>query len=150
MDSLRYGLSEAPAIVWREGLAQPPPRAVAFLYPDNTVAVLRVEEEDGANPGFVSRLEFTIPFQDPMGDIVEMPWPDVADLGKKKIRDRIAILPDGRWGSRGKCRSCEAEVVFVRNPSSGKTPPYELDGTSHFDVCPDASRWRTGGRATAS
>jgi hypothetical protein len=55
-------------------------------------------------------------------------------------------LPDGREGDAGKCRSCGAEVAFVYNPKSGKTPPFNLTevviedktypaGASHFATC---------------
>lgn len=128
-----------------------PPYAVAFLYPDNSVVVLRGDDEDSAFPGFIARLEFTIPFKDVIVNgepiVDESPWPDVVSLGTKKIRDRIGILPDGRSGSRGTCRSCGTEVIFVRLPS-GKVPPFDLDGLSHFETCPDAPKWRTStGRA---
>ena len=131
-----------------------PPFAIAFLYPDNSVDVLRGENEDDATPGFVSRMEFTIPFSElvPSTDSVlvsvqrivrdEIGWAEVISLGTKKIRDRIGILPDGRWGSRGECRSCHEQVVFVTNEWTGKTPPFDLDGVSHFERCVDADRWR--------
>lgn len=130
-----------------------PPYAVAFLYPDNSVDVLRSEDEDNATPGFVSRMEFTIPFSEevPGADSVlvsdqrvvrdEIPWPEVVLLGTKKIRGRIGILPNGRVGSRGECRSCHEPVVFVRMPG-GKTPPFSYEGISHFEQCPDADTWR--------
>jgi hypothetical protein len=62
-------------------------------------------------------------------------------------------FPDGREGDLGKCRSCGAEVVFVTNPKTGKSPPYNptevtVDGkthkagASHFATCPQAPDWR--------
>ena len=132
-----------------------PPWAVALLYPDNSVWVVRPDDEDNAERGFVSRLEFTIPFKElppQVEDSVlmtaarvireDMPWHDVVALGAKKIRDAIAVLPDGRYGSRGECRSCHEPVVFVRVPS-GKVPPFDYSGHSHFETCPSASAWRT-------
>lgn len=40
-----------------------------------------------------------------------------------------------------RCRSCRAQIRWgQRGP---KKHPFNLDGvTSHFDTCPDASRWR--------
>jgi hypothetical protein len=57
------------------------------------------------------------------------------------VRD-IAFLPDGREGEAGNCRSCGAPVVWVVNPKTGKRPPYNEDGTSHFATCPQAAAWK--------
>lgn len=55
-----------------------------------------------------------------------------------------ATLPDGRVGALSNCRSkkCGAPVVFVTNPKTGKTPPFDLDGNSHFATCPDAQSFK--------
>lgn len=122
------------------------PKAIAFMYPDGSVEVVRMEDRDDAPRGSISQLEFTIPFTDEIvnGESVqsEMPWPDVVVLGMRKIRGKIAILPDGSFGDRGTCRGCGVDVVFVKLPS-GKRPPFNYDGESHFSTCPDAERWRT-------
>lgn len=136
-------------------MVERPPYAVAFLYGDNSTVVVRQDDEDDVERGFVSRLEFTIPFKDlppQVEDSVlmtsarvvreEMPWDDVVALGTKKIRALIAVLPDGRYGSRGECRSCHEQVVFVRQPS-GRVPPFNMTGLSHFESCPDADAWRS-------
>ena len=54
----------------------------------------------------------------------------------------VLALPDGRAGELGHCRSCGADVVFVENPKTGKRPPYDLDGKSHFGTCPEAEAWK--------
>jgi hypothetical protein len=61
-----------------------------------------------------------------------------------------AKLPDGRMGDLAKCRSpkCGAVVVFATNPKTGKTPPYDLDGTPHFATCPDAESFRGKAKKT--
>jgi hypothetical protein len=55
-------------------------------------------------------------------------------------------LPSGVIGRVGRCRSCGAEVVFARNPYTGKVPPYDPDGAPHFASCPDADEWRGRGK----
>lgn len=64
----------------------------------------------------------------------------------------------GTLAELGRCRSCGAYVVFLRQPS-GRTPPYDVDvdplgdayeikrdaerrPVSHFSSCPDAASWR--------
>jgi hypothetical protein len=44
--------------------------------------------------------------------------------------------------SNGNCRSCGQAVRFIRNAETGKSPPSNLDGTSHFATCPQAGQWR--------
>jgi hypothetical protein len=58
------------------------------------------------------------------------------------------LLPNGKFGKVGVCRSvkCNAKVVFVALPS-GKTPPYNEDGISHFATCPDAESFKGKARA---
>lgn len=51
------------------------------------------------------------------------------------------VLPDGREGDAGTCRSCGASVVWVENPKTGKRPPYDMDGKSHFATCPQSTAW---------
>lgn len=51
-------------------------------------------------------------------------------------------LPNGLEREAGRCRSCGAAVVFVLNPRTGRRPPYDPSGDSHFATCPDAQRWR--------
>ena len=51
-------------------------------------------------------------------------------------------LPDGRVGDAGNCRTCGAPIVWVVNPETGKRPPYDLDGVSHFATCPQSKTWR--------
>lgn len=57
-------------------------------------------------------------------------------------RPTLVMLPDGRVGDLGTCRSCGAEVVWVANPKTGKRPPYNRDGISHFATCPQAGTWK--------
>jgi hypothetical protein len=63
--------------------------------------------------------------------------------------------PDGRFvaGSQvGHCQACQAEIVFVREPS-GKLNPISLaTGRSHFEDCPKAEQFRKSkqGRAIAA
>jgi hypothetical protein len=63
------------------------------------------------------------------------------------------VTVDISKGDLGKCRSCGADVVFVFNPKSGKSPPYNPTeqvvhgktypvGASHFATCPQAPSWR--------
>jgi len=56
------------------------------------------------------------------------------------------VLPDGRVGELGTCRSCGAEVVWVVMPS-GKRPPFNKDGVSHFATCPQSTSWKGKARA---
>jgi hypothetical protein len=56
------------------------------------------------------------------------------------------------------CRSCGAEIVFLRTASGNKTPvnaetvePGDVDyepgrHVSHFSTCPQASAWRNRGK----
>ena len=45
--------------------------------------------------------------------------------------------------SLGKCRGCGERIRWGR--LGGKAHPYDLDGTSHFDTCVNASKFRGGG-----
>lgn len=51
-------------------------------------------------------------------------------------------IPDG-WtaANQGRCRSCDAEVLWCLTPA-GKRAPLNRDGTSHFSNCPQAESWR--------
>lgn len=51
-------------------------------------------------------------------------------------------VPGRGPGDMGTCRSCGAMVVWVLNPKTGKRPPYNADGTSHFATCPQAPSWK--------
>ena len=51
------------------------------------------------------------------------------------------LLPNGKFGKVGECRSCFSKVVWVRL-ESGKTPPFDADGASHFSTCPQAADWK--------
>ena len=42
------------------------------------------------------------------------------------------------------CRSCGAEITW--ETIDGKWHPYNLNGTSHFDTCPQANSWRKQSR----
>jgi hypothetical protein len=39
------------------------------------------------------------------------------------------------------CRSCGSEIVWGET-STGKTAPFDPDGTNHFVTCPDRRQWR--------
>jgi hypothetical protein len=58
--------------------------------------------------------------------------------------EEVAIEINGvvRQGFKGHCRSttCRAAVIFV--PLNGRTPPYDLNGESHFITCPEAAKWK--------
>ena len=49
-----------------------------------------------------------------------------------------------------KCKSCDKPIEWKPFPSTGrrfrllrgKLHPYNLDGTSHFSTCPQATQWR--------
>lgn len=127
-------------------MREPAPRAIAYLYEDGQVDVFRVEDRDEAEPGYVTFMEIPIPVQHATvnGERVttEMPWPDFVDEAKEKVHRKLAVLPNKMVGDRGTCRGCGADVVFVLLPS-GKRPPFNYDGESHFATCPDAARFRT-------
>lgn len=58
------------------------------------------------------------------------------------------VKPTDQVGSPGRCRSCQAMILWVRRvPKSGgaaKPHPLDHDGTSHFATCPQAEQWRSG------
>ena len=61
-------------------------------------------------------------------------------------------LVDGKRGRLGPCNGphCGAIVVWVFNPKTGRTSPYDVQpdpkhperALSHFVTCPDAERFR--------
>lgn len=42
------------------------------------------------------------------------------------------------------CRGCGAQIVFVVSMNGLTSAPYDLDGTPHFAVCPNAGEFRRG------
>lgn len=51
-------------------------------------------------------------------------------------------VPDGwRADNEGRCRSCQAMVLWCWTPN-GKKAPIDRDGKSHFATCPQADAWR--------
>jgi hypothetical protein len=42
------------------------------------------------------------------------------------------------------CRSCGAEILFVRTASGRLNPLSKQTGRSHFEDCPNAVDWRKG------
>ncbi len=45
------------------------------------------------------------------------------------------------------CRSCDAEIIWEETDKGGWHPK-NLDGTSHFETCPNADQHRGKGRAS--
>jgi hypothetical protein len=46
-------------------------------------------------------------------------------------------------GMAGRCKGCNARIYWVRHSSTtGRTAPYNPDGTPHFGTCPDADKFR--------
>jgi hypothetical protein len=41
----------------------------------------------------------------------------------------------------GRCRSCDAAILWAITPR-GKKSPLDPDGASHFGTCPTAEQWR--------
>ena len=40
------------------------------------------------------------------------------------------------------CKSCGADLAFVRHHKTGKLSPYTMDGVNHFVNCPAAEEFR--------
>lgn len=52
-------------------------------------------------------------------------------------------LPDGRTGDAAKCRSCDADIVWVESLKTGRKMPVNAGSViSHFATCPQAESWR--------
>lgn len=47
-------------------------------------------------------------------------------------------------GMPDKCKSCDAPIIWIVNPKTGKPMPYTPEGLSHFVDCPDAEKFRRG------
>jgi hypothetical protein len=46
------------------------------------------------------------------------------------------------WKPPSRCRSCDAEIWWWKNPKTGSMSPVNADSTSHFANCPNARDWR--------
>ena len=44
-------------------------------------------------------------------------------------------------GSVSTCRGCSQSIVWVKH-NSGRSAPYDADGTPHFATCPQADQFR--------
>ncbi len=42
-----------------------------------------------------------------------------------------------------RCKACNRWIYWITNVTTGKTSPYDKDGTSHFATCPMADRFRS-------
>jgi hypothetical protein len=63
---------------------------------------------------------------------------------KQIVRDLLRHV--GEWGI---CKGprCMQEILFVYHRDTGKTTPYNPDGTSHFATCPDREQFHRRRRA---
>lgn len=70
----------------------------------------------------------------------------LADVAAEDAPDQVYVVPDGYTlgarNFRGNCRSCHAEILWATHDVTGRRHPFDLDGTSHFATCPQASSWR--------
>jgi hypothetical protein len=50
-------------------------------------------------------------------------------------------------GDRAECKGCGATIYWRPHPTTGRNHPFNPDGSSHFQTCPEADRFRKrGGR----
>ena len=42
----------------------------------------------------------------------------------------------------GRCRSCGATIAWAQHEHTLRRAPFNPDGTSHLDTCPDRDAWR--------
>jgi hypothetical protein len=63
---------------------------------------------------------------------------DVDAWAKGKRSPAIGAQPGGR---HGKCRSCDAPVLWQKT-ATGKWTPVDESGEPHWATCPQASLWR--------
>ena len=61
-------------------------------------------------------------------------WLDVWHLPARAVMDGTSNV--------SRCRSCNAEILWVTSSKSGKKAPLDRDGASHFGSCPSAESWR--------
>jgi len=52
--------------------------------------------------------------------------------------------------ARRTCRRCGAAIVVHPWPSTGRPHPFNMDGTSHFDTCPQADAFRRRPRSSTT
>lgn len=62
---------------------------------------------------------------------------------EQELQKKLSDLID-RVGEPGSCRGCNRKIYWVRH-RTGKSAPYDHDGTSHFVTCPHADRFRKPG-----
>lgn len=59
------------------------------------------------------------------------------------------VMTEQRAPSAGVCRSCNAAIEW-RDTPAGKRAPFNLDGSSHFQTCPQSDQWKGQGRQPAA
>jgi hypothetical protein len=67
----------------------------------------------------------------------------IVQAGINSILERLGwTVPEG-WkpDNVGRCRSCDAEILWCWTPANRKAP-VNRDGISHFATCPAAGQWR--------
>lgn len=56
------------------------------------------------------------------------------------VGGRIAPPPEA---DAGQCKRCDAEILWLKNPKTGKPLPCDLSGENHFSTCPAAESFRS-------
>lgn len=76
--------------------------------------------------------------------------PDIDDIGDSVRPALFQVPPEGKR-NYGNCRSCEAEVIWIRTKNARSMPlsvkaMRQIDGDwfapAHFADCPDADKFR--------
>lgn len=67
-------------------------------------------------------------------------------LDRKQVvnfyRSRLAQLFKVLGADAGECKSCGAQIWWLRMPKSGKPAPFDKDGLNHFGSCKHAEEHR--------
>ncbi len=86
-----------------------------------------------------------VPAEEVIGSLAAGTIRQLTEERDQARRLMVALLK--HVGTRGVCRGCGAALYWVNHLGTGRTAPYDADGTNHFITCPKANDFRGGKNA---